>query len=829
MVRLELRFLRQVTMQRPGKRSRELTIAAIFSLTAAIFSLTAAWAQGATEKLQGDPHRVILRSPEASQQLLVTLLSPAQETADVTRRVEYEMHDVSVASVNRRGQIQPRSEGSTELTVRLREHVLRIPIEVRQLEHPTPVSFREQIIPILTKSGCNSGGCHGKAEGQNGFKLSVFGFDPLADHTAMVKESRGRRISLTAPAQSLLLLKSNAQMPHGGGHRIVEHSLWYRRMARWIGEGAKLDQAEPRPLSKIVVRPAVVVLGTRATQQLQVTAVDADGSTFCVTAEAEFDSNAPPIAGVDTDGLVRASDVAGEAAILVRYMGHVAVARITLPKTGVVVKRPAEKNFVDRLVWDKLVELGLQPSGLADDGMFLRRVFLDVTGRLPSRNDARRFLTDPDPQKRRRVIDHLLERPAYAEYWTMRWSDILRVDKDKITPQGAVAFTRWLRKQFAKNRPYDELVHEILTVRGSTVSETPAAFYQALTDPQQLARSISQVFLGVRIECAQCHHHPFEKWSQRDYFAFAGLFTGVTRKGLPTGGQLISSSGGGDLKHPRTGEPVPAAGLGAPPASPQGGADRREMLAAWVTSAENPFFTRMIVNRIWAHYFGRGLVEPVDDMRATNPATNEPLLAALADHLISVDYNLRAFTRTLLNSRCYQLTSQPNDNNQRDEQAYSHAAYKALPAEILLDALCQTTGIPESFNGWPLGYRAVQIWDNRMPSYFFKIFGRPARLSVCECERGNEPSIAQALHLMNSPEVLQKLRHPDGLVGELTASGKTPTEVIEDLYLTALSRSPSPPEIELMLQAFRVSDSRRAAIEDILWALLNTRRFIYNH
>ena len=784
-------------------------------------------AQG--QELRILPQRVVLDSPEASQQLLVTLVTPPRATTDLTRQANYKIRNTNIASVDDRGQIHPRSEGTTELHVQVRDELRVIPVEVRHLKQPTPVSFREEILPILTKAGCNSGGCHGKAEGQNGFKLSVFGFDPTADHTALIKESRGRRVTLTAPAQSLLLLKSSAQMPHGGGQRIHQDSLWYQRLKRWISEGATLDQPGHRPLEKIVVQPANLVLQPLASQQLQVSAVDAAGNHFCVTAEAEFDSNAPPIAEVDTDGLVQASDVAGEAAILVRYMGHVTVARITLPQQGVSVERPVENNFIDRLVWDKLVELGLEPSELADDGMFLRRVYLDVTGRLPAPETARRFLTDTTPHKRSRLIDALLEQPAYADYWTMRWSDILRVDKDKITPQGAVAFTRWLRKQLANNQPYDAFVRDILTVRGSTVSETPAAFYQALSDPQQLARSVSQVFLGVRIECAECHHHPFEKWSQQDYFAFAGLFTGISRKGLPTGGQLVSSSGGSDLKHPRSGEPVPAAGLGGPPATEHAATDRREVLADWVTDPKNPFFTRMIANRLWSHYFGRGLVEPVDDMRATNPATNEPLLAALADHLVEVKYDLRAFTRTLLNSRCYQLTSVPKTSNQRDEQAYSHAAYKALPAEILLDALCQATGVPESFNGWPLGYRAVDIWDNRMPSYFFKIFGRPARLSVCECERGNEPSIAQALHLMNSPEVLKKLQHPDGLVGQLAASRQTPAEVVESLYLATLSRLPSQPETDLMLQAFKISDSRRAAIEDILWALLNTQRFIYNH
>jgi hypothetical protein len=511
-------------------------------------------------------------------------------------------------------------------------------------------------------------------------------------------------------------------------------------------------------------------------------------------------------------------------------MGQVGVCRVTLPQLGVTYPRPPENNFIDKAVWDKLHQLGIRPSDLADDATFLRRVYLDTIGTLPTATEAREFLRDDSSDKRSRLIDRLLKRTEYADYWAMRWADILRVDKSIVTPQGAVAMTRWLRRQFSDNTPYDEFVRSIVTARGNTLSESPAAFYQVHKDPQMLGRSVSQVFLGVRIECAQCHHHPFERWRQRDYYAFAGFFTGVGRKAAPTGGQKIFPQTGTDLNHPRTQLPIAASGLGAEPADLSGVGDRRIPLADWMTAADNPFLARMIANRLWAHYFGRGLVTPIDDMRATNPPTNEPLLDALAAHLVEVQFDVKAFTRTLLNARVYQLQSRPNASNQADQQNFSHAVWKTMPAEVLLDAICRATAVPEQFNGWPEGYRAIQIWDNRMPSYFFRVFGRPQRVSVCECERGSEPSIAQALHLMNSPESIRKIRHRDGQAAGLAESSLTANQIIEELYLVTLSRFPSGKEMALMQQAFdESSGDRRSAVEDILWALLNTRECVYNH
>ncbi|MDX1943791.1 MAG: DUF1549 and DUF1553 domain-containing protein [Pirellulaceae bacterium] len=773
------------------------------------------------------PKTVLLDSPESTQQLLVS--EPAAgRTLDFTRQAKYRSEDATVATVDELGLIQPIRDGKTVVVIEHGGQTMRVPVEVAGVNEPQPISFPRDVIPILTKAGCNTGGCHGKAEGQNGFKLSVFGFDPQSDHEAIAEQARGRRLFMSAPDRSLLLLKGTATAPHGGGQRMEVDSLRYRRLLRWIEEGAQYVADDSPEIVRIEVEPAEQILLARESRQLRVWTIDAAGTRRCVTTEAEYESNAGVIAGVDGRGFVQASEIPGEAAILARYLGHVTVCRVTIPRPGVTFARPPETNFIDKLAWDKLQRLGIEPSGLCDDATFLRRAYLDVIGTLPTADEARAFLADKSADKRARLVDHLLDRPEYAHYWTMRFSDLLRVDQTKITPSGAVAMTRWLRRQFAENRPYDAMTRELLTVTGNTAAEGPAGYYKALDTPELLARSVSQVFLGVRIECAQCHHHPSDRWGQEDYFAMAGLFSGITRKKLPGGGEALVPGLAKDLKHPRKPDLIPAKPLGAEPVAFGAYDDRRVHLAEWMTADKNQFFAPMIANRLWAHYFGRGLVEPIDDLRITNPATNEPLLAALATHMREVRYDLKAFTRTLLASRLYQLSPETTASNATDDQNFSHAAHKALPAEVLLDAISQATGVPEQFEGWPLGQRAIQIWDNKLPSYFFRIFGRPVRATVCECERSGEPSIAQALHLMNSPEIMEKIRSREGTAARLAASPANPEQLVDELCLVALARLPTADEKSLLLAAFASSDRRQAA-EDCLWALLNSKEFLYNH
>jgi hypothetical protein len=826
------------------------------ALLPALVAAAPAWAG-----IQASPGSIVLDSPEATEQLLVLAPKGPNRSLDLTRTARYVSSNPAVAAVTPAGVVEPRGEGRAEIRIRHAKYVATVPVEVKGLKRPVPVSFEQEVIPILTKAGCNGGSCHGKAEGKNGFKLSVFGFDPEADHQQLVFHPPGRRVNPSQPGASLALRKASLQIAHAGGKRLEERSPAYRRLYRWIAEGARLD-GSAAPVARIEVFPPRQTLSPEGVQQVRVIAVDAAGRRRCVTADAEFESNAGTIAEVDRSGFVKATGVPGEAAILARYLGQIAVCRVTIPQPGVTFTRPPEANFVDRLVWDRLQQLGIPPSGPADDAAFLRRAYLDTIGTLPTAAEARAFLAECETERRRdrgtegrrdgetagvgtnprapnaqrstlnarqRLVDTLLDRPEYADYWAMKWADLLRVDKEVVGHQATVAFTRWLRRQFVENRPYDELAREILTAQGPLTAEGPSAFYRVLEKPEEASRSVSQLFLGTRIECAQCHHHPSEKWGQDDYFAFAGFFTGFGRKRLPGGAEAVIAKDGTDLKHPRTGQVLPARALGAPPADFSAVADRRAVLAEWMTAPENPYLARVIANRLWAHYFGRGLVEPIDDFRATNPATNEPLLDALAKHLREVKYDLKAFTRTLLNSRVYALSTETSPKNAHDAQNFSHAAFRPLPAEVLLDAICQATGVPEQFTGWPEGYRAIQVWDNRIPSYFFRVFGRPVRASVCECERSSEPSIAQALHLMNSPEINEKIRARSGTARRLAESELPPERIVEELFLGTLSRFPAERERTAMAAVFREAGSRRAGAEDVLWALLNSKEFVFNH
>ena len=799
-------------------------------------TLAAVWLAGVCSTVTAGevrvaPDRVTLDRPESSQQLVVVQTLPESRVQDVTRMARILVMPPEIASVDRSGLVRPRMNGAGHVVVEYQGQRHQIPLLVERLDDPEPVSFRHELIPVLTKAGCNSGGCHGKAEGQNGFALSIFGFDPETDFQALLMESRGRRISVAQPAQSLLFRKASARTPHGGGQRIRPGSSRDGLLLRWIAEGAQFatDQETAGRIVGIEIDPSEQVLLAGESRQIRVTAIDAAGRRRCVTAEAEYESNVEAIAEVDERGLAHASDIPGEAAILVRYLGHVAACQITLPRPEVRFQRPPEANFVDTLVWDKLQRLGIKPSEPASDSEFLRRAYLDTIGTLPTAEETRRFLSDGRSDKRARLIDELLDRDEYADYWAMQWLDILRADQLKVSPQGAVAMQRWLRRSFAENRSFDALARDLLTVQGNTSDEGPGSFYKILTKPDEAARSISQLLLGVRIECAQCHHHPSERWGQGDYAGLAGFFTGLTLKGLPNGEQALISLGGKDRPHPRSGEAVAARALGAEAADFSQVSDRRRVLAQWITAPDNPFFAKAIANRLWSHYFGRGVIEPIDDIRDTNPPTNRPLMDALSAHMHEVGFDLKVFTRTLLNSRVYQLTSATNPSNEEDAQNFSHAAYRSLPAEVLLDAISQTTGVAETFNGWPDGYRAIQVWDNRMPSYFFRIFGRPVRATVCECERSNEPSIAQALHLLNAPEISEKIGHRRGRARKLASTELAPDQIIDELYLWTLARFPTDNEKALMKTAFGDGADRQAGAEDALWALLNSKEFVFNH
>lgn len=699
--------------------------------------------------------------------------------------------------------------------------------------------FENDIVPILSKLACNSGGCHGKASGQGGFKLSVFGFDPAADYEAIVAEGRGRRVFPASPERSLFLFKPTAQVPHGGGKRMDVGSRDYAVLLRWFAEGMPIGSDSAPKLVGLALSPTERVMAFNAEQQISATAKYSDGSTRDVTDAAAYTTSAEAVAEVNQLGLARTGRLPGEAAITANYMGQVAAVRIQVPRMGAPNPYPKlpSHNRVDELVWAKLEKMGIVPSELADDATFLRRLQIDTIGTLPKLEEVRAFLPEEgSADKRRRAIEAVLARDEYADYWALKWADILLVDRNKLGERGAFEFHRWLRDQFARNRPYDQWVRELVTAAGDSATNGPANFYRAVRSPEEAAKSVSQAFLGVRLECAQCHHHPFDKWGQSDFYGLAGFFNGLERKNSgvrrdPAGqefviSELIYHTGPRETRIPYFNTLVTTRVLDGTSPAGSDRSDPRIALADWMTDPSNPWFARLVANRLWKHFLGRGLVEPEDDLRSTSPATNEPLLAYLAEQVVATKYDLKALMRLILNSRVYQLSSVPNETNRDDTQNFSHYYVKRLPAEVLLDAISTATGSPEVFAGKPPGTRAIALWDNRLPSYFLEIFGRPERSSPCECGRSSEPTMAQALHLMNAPEVAAKIASPGGRVSRLMQAQVPDHAIVEEFCLATLGRPPVAKETKLA-QGLFAQGPRQQAAEDFLWTLLNSYDFVF--
>ncbi len=776
------------------------------------------------ESLIVEPMEIVLHGT-SPQQILVSAKGQDGRLTDVTRDAELSLVDATVANATGT-KLKGTRDGETILTVRFGGREARAPVRVKGVSDVSPVHFVNDIVPILSKLGCNSGGCHGKASGQNGFKLSVFGFDPEADHAAIQKEGRGRRVQPASPERSLILLKPTAQVPHGGGRRMPVDSPDHQLLLQWVKQGMPLGGDDAPRVVALRASPVERVLGLQSSQQILATAEFSDGSFRDVTDAAAYTSNSGIAAEVDPHGLVRTGRVPGETAITVQYMGQVAVARVLVPRPTTTLAKPAEwpaNNDVDRLVWAKLQKMQIEPSGLSDDATFFRRLFLDTIGTLPKPDEVRAFLSDTRADKRSRAIDAVLARDEYADYWSLQWADVLLLNRDKLGDRGAFEFHRWLREQFARNRPYNEWVRELIIASGRSDEHGPVNFYRAVRTPEQLAESVSQAFLGVRVQCAQCHHHPFEKWSQSDFYGMAGFFNGLERKPARTASEakveVVFHAGYRETRMPLTDVVVPTRPLADDPRVP---------LADWLTAPSNPWFAKLVANRLWKHFLGRGLVEPEDDLRSTNPATNEPLLDWLAQQVVANRYDLKQVMRLILNSRVYQLTADPNDTNRDDEQNFSHHHVRRIPAEVLLDAISEVTDSPEPFPGRPRGTRAIELWDNRLPSYFLDTFGRSERTSPCECGRSGEPTMAQALHLMNAPEVSAKIANSTGRVARLlrTSPPVADAALIEELTLVTLGRLPTEKE-RSVAQGLFVNVARRDAAEDYLWTLLNSYDFLF--
>ncbi len=777
---------------------------------------------------------VVIAGRDAGQQIVVTGMYSSGQTRDLTARVSYSASPEGIVRIDASGWVTPIAEGRSTVHVKSETGPeAQVVVEVRNIEQDLPVNFPNQVTPVFTKFGCNGGGCHGKSGGQNGFALSLLGFEPKEDFEHLVKEGRGRRLFPAAPDRSLLLTKATAKVPHGGGQRIEMDSPFYRVLRRWIEQGMPYGASDAPVVTHIEVFPQERLMPRDGTQQLVVVAHYSDGSSEDVTRTTAFDSNDSEMAEVSPTGVVTTSKLTGSVAVMARYQGHVGVFRATVPLGVEIASLPPSRNFIDDLVFKKLQALGLPPSGVCDDATFLRRVTVDIAGRLPTFEESEKFLADADPAKREKLVDRLLSSVDYAEFFANKWGAILRNKRQQEGDKMATfAFHNWIRDSLHENKPYDQFVREVVSASGEPGRNPAVAWYREVADASAQVEDTAQLFLGLRIQCARCHHHPFEKWSQKDYYGFQAFFSQVGRKKGHANGyeRIYHKRGVAQARHPKTGEEIRPTGLGGEPLAISPDDDPRTMLADWMSDPQNPFFAKALANRYWKHFFSRGLVDPEDDMRVTNPASNPELLDALAQNFVEYKYDLKHLVRTICTSQTYQLSAEPNAWNAKDKQNFSRYYPKRLNAEVLLDAIDQVTGAPSRFGGVPAGTRAVELPDNGFSSYFLTVFGKPESSSACECERSSEANLAQSLHLLNSGEIQGKLTNGAGLAAALGGDTTRPhLEKVRQLYLLAFSREPTEDELSIAVGHIEKAENKRFAYEDIVWALVNTKEFLFNH
>lgn len=796
------------------------------------------------QSLTVSPATAHLKGQDDSLQLVVSGKLAAREQ-DLSGNVQYEIANPALARVTSAGRIVPLANGTTEITARYGDKSIKMSLKNEHMDQNLPINFANHIVPIFTKLGCNGGGCHGKSGGQNGFALSLLGFVPELDYQTLVKENRGRRLFPAAPDFSLLLTKATGTVAHAGGKRMEVGSDEYKLVRRWIASGTPFGSEKDPTVVKVTVHPESRVLPRNNRQQFSVLAHYSDGTTLDVTQRAQYESNDQEIAIVDGAALVRSLEMSGDAAIMARYQGNVAVFRATVP-LGVPVPKYAfeERTVVDKHTRKKWEQLGVVPSELSTDEQFLRRVSLDLTGSLPTPEKIKAFLASKDPARRDKLIDELLDSAEYSYLFANKWADILRVKRRGQADRapGTFAFHTWIREAIAQDKPYDQFVRDILAATGDESQSPTTVWYRELQDPQQFVDDTAQLFLGLRLACAQCHHHPFEKWSQDDYWGLAAFFGRVGRKNEKILGSANDQSQrlvvflkpNGTVTNKRTNQPAKIQPLDGEPMDISAEDDPRHKLADWMADAKNPFFARAVANRYWAHFFGRGIVDPIDDMRVTNPPSNPELLDALAKDLVDNKFSLKSLIRTIVRSRTYQLSSVPNEFNKHDKQTFARFYPRRMSAEVLFDAVNQVTNSKAAFGGLPgdklAPNRAIMLPDESFPSYFLDVFGRPQRISACECERVSEANLAQALHLLNSQEIQDKLTRADGRANQYASVDKrADAEKIEEMFLWAFGRRPSQEHLKVALEHIeRNAMNKKAAYENLLWALINTKEFVFN-
>lgn len=789
---------------------------------------------------------ITLAGRDAAQQLLVTAELEGGGFRDRSHDVTYTVTPAGIVSVDGTGYVMARREGKATITAKSSDgHKDQVTVLVTNVVKDLPVNFANQITPIFTKYGCNAGGCHGKADGQNGFKLSLLGFEPTEDYEFVVKEARGRRIFPSSPKHSLLLQKATGQMPHGGGKRLDAESPYYRLLIRWIEQGAPYGREDDPKVTHIQVLPKDRILERESSQQLTVIAHFEDGSTRDVTRMTQFEPNAPDFAEVSMTGLIHAKKLPGVVAIMARFQSHVDVFQATIPLGVKVTKLPPEKTFVDPHVFAQWKKLGLPPSEECDDSTFIRRVTVDLCGRLPTLEETTQFIQDGDKNKHEKLIDRLLASKDYAFYFANKWSSILRNRRkdEKADPEPNAAFHAWLVKTLHENKPYSEMVRGVLTASGEEIKNPPVVWYREVNEPATQIEDVAQLFLGQRIQCAKCHHHPFEQWSQQDYWALTAFFTRLEikdpppprkkrKKGEPAPKKppltVTHKPGKAQSRNPKTNQNVLPTVLQGEPLTIDEKQDPRKFLVDWMVKKENPFFAKALVNRYWKHFFGRGLVEPEDDVRVTNPPTNPELLDALAKNFAQSNYDLKKLVKSICLSSVYRRSAVPNDHNANDRQCFSRFQPRRLNAEVLLDSIDDLTQAKTTFKGVPKETRAVQLPDNQFQSYFLSISGRPQSASACECERSSDITLAFTLHLMNSPEMLKKIAGPRA--STMSRDKRPHEERVRDLYLLAYAREPSEKELKaIVAYVEKKGKDVSGAYADVLWVLMNSKEFLFNH
>jgi mono/diheme cytochrome c family protein len=785
--------------------------------------------------IEAFPKEIHLESAADFHRAIVIVRMKDESTHDVTRLAKVTLADPSLAVLDATT-LTPKKDGATTLRIEYRGLSTEIPVTVKDAEKPRPISFQLDVMPVLTAGGCNTGSCHGSARGQDGFHLSLFGYDPKGDHFRLTTEMAGRRINTAMPEESLLVTKALGTVPHTGGKLIKPESAFHKTLVEWIRNGAKYDEDGIAQPTGIEVRPKEVVMtGEDVRIPFTVRATYSDGTDRDVTPLSIFSTSNDNSVSISKNEGLAVSKNRGESFLLALFHTYTEGSQAIVVPADTSYQRPeiAEFNYIDKLVHEKLNKLRIIPSDVASDEIFLRRVFLDIVGLPPTIEERQKFLTDARPDKRAALIDELLGRKEFTEMWVMKWAELLQIRTFNNGPQqvsykAALNYYQWLRERIAGNVPFNEIIRQILSAKGGTFSSPATNYFQIEQDVLKLTENTAQVFMGTRIQCAQCHNHPFDRWTMDDYYSFVSFFAQVKRKPAEDPRERVVFDEGGETQHPVTKKTMQPKFLGGP--SPDlKGKSRREALAGWLASPDNPWFAKNVANIVWAHFLGVGIVDPVDDVRVSNPPSNPELLDALARKFVDDNYDLRKLVRDICNSRTYQLSTRTNETNITDNRNFSHAMVRRVRAEVLLDCISRVTATPNKFKGLPLGARAVQIADGNTTNYFLTTFGRATRATVCSCEVKMEPNLSQALHLLNGDTTQQRIRQGK-LVENLLEAKKEPKEIIRTLYLTALSREPVDMEMEKLLATVPAEPkARREALEDIFWALLNSKEFIFNH